>query len=812
MAKKLDLKKSIKGLTFFTRGLRIFGSRERSGDQSVFDRRGAITITNKEIKKRNGEIVNIRGIKDAGGGGESIVISRPSAGNDVDPSSAMESYRGWVYAAVKAISDEIGSIEWRLFRMRTDGEREEIDSHELLDFLEGVNDFQVGVEFRRTIAQHLLLAGNAYILLGDVTDENSKPKSMHLLNPSSVKIKLDKLNYPYKVSGYQFTIDGRTFSYSKHQIVQLKDPDPSNPYQGIGAAQGIAEWIANDQNSTEFLHQFFKNGAQIGVTFETDMTSEEQLHELRDSFNEQHAGVGNAYKAMFLPKGVTKSPNEVKFDDIGMDTISDNNRDKTLAGFRLPKTILGAAESETNRATAETADYVFAKRTVKPLMELICAYLNEFLVPRFGTDIYLSFTDPVPEDKISKSNDMKNAVGSMPVMTVNEARQEYLGMEEIEGGEKLLAPNNFAPATDAGEYSPLTFALNPKEETEKKSKSRTRPPAGYIPSRTRRAKTQFAKNMETRKSLADSLSEKIAQTIVNIKSKGIKEMTNQEYDEVILKEKRARDIEYAKQIRNELVKLNNDQKDEVMKNLDEATKSTKALDVTKLFDKDKWVNLTIAALKPIAKDLFGKEAAQALELINKPGLDVENTPEAKQSINRAMSLMAETYNQNTVDLLEKKLTEGLEEGFGVQKLGELVSDIYAWKNEYAAERVALTESNRISSEAGKIAWKQSGVVKEIKWVTSRNTDVCEFCNAMEGQTISIEKNFFDKGDEIEGEDGGIMEADYSDVGGPPLHPNCHCGIRPVVTTEIRTVDILGAEKETDDAIIELIKLDHATKQ
>ena len=62
-----------------------------------------------------------------------------------------------------------------------------------------------------------------------------------------------------------------------------------------------------------------------------------------------------------------------------------------LAGFRVGKTILGTAESDTNRATAETADYVFAKRTIKPLMQMIVSYLNEFLVPRYGDDVYLGF-------------------------------------------------------------------------------------------------------------------------------------------------------------------------------------------------------------------------------------------------------------------------------------------------------------------------------------------------------------------------------------------------------------------------------------
>ena len=55
--------------------------------------------------------------------------------------------------------------------------------------------------------------------------------------------------------------------------------------------------------------------------------------------------------------------------------------DKILAGFRVPKTVIGNAESQTNRATAETADYVFARRTIKPKMERIVQQMNEFLIP-----------------------------------------------------------------------------------------------------------------------------------------------------------------------------------------------------------------------------------------------------------------------------------------------------------------------------------------------------------------------------------------------------------------------------------------------
>lgn len=810
----IDLKKSIKGLRFFTRRLSFFGTRQVNGDQYFFDRRGAGVIRDMEILKSNGERVKIRGMVDAGGsgGGTSMVISRPANTQMVSPGKAMEAYRSWAYAAIKPIADEIGAIEWRLFKKDKNGEQIEIDSHEFLTFLEAVNDFQTGPEFRHILVSHLELTGNAYLLLlngsGDpVASAEEKPKSMYLLNPAEVEIKLDKIKFPYRIAGYKHTIDGKDRTYEAFQIVQIKYPNPLNPYLGMGTVQGIAEWLDNDNNSTEFLRKFFKNGAQIGVNIKTDMTSEEQLHELRDSFNEQHQGLENSFKAIFWPKGVEPVKTDVTFDKIGFDQISDTNRDKILAGFRVSKTILGTAESDTNRSTAETADYVFARRTIKPKMQLICSYLNEFLVPRFAEDIILSFTDPVPEDLEAKSAEMKNGIGALPILTVNEARQEYMGMEPVDGGDVLMVPNNYIPSSEAGL---IPSSLVSPDKSMRKPTKRAKSKVGYMPMQSGSTKTQFARNSAVRKEIASSLADKIANIVLSIKKKGIKEMTDQEYDEVILKEKRDRYSKYAQEIRSALVKINNDQKEEVMRNLEQATKSIKAVDMSKLFDLSTWINITINAVTPIIESLFQKEADHALSLIDKPGLDIANTPSAQQAIKRAMSLMAETYNQNTVDLLESKINEGLEQGYGVDKLGELVSDVYAFKDQTAAERVALTESNRITNDAGKIAWKESGVVSEVKWVTSKRDNVCEFCAAMDGTTIDIKDNFFDKGDQATGNDGGTMDLDYSDVGGPPLHPNCHCGIRPVVDTSIQaslSTDI-GTQKDVEDALIKLNKLDH----
>src|SRR6185312_14016530 len=74
----------------------------------------------------------------------------------------------------------------------------------------------------------------------------------------------------------------------------------------------------------------------------------------------------------------------------------------------------------------------------------------ERLLPRYGDDLYLSFLDPVPEDRAARNEEMKTAVGGVPVITVYEAREEYMGLGPEDGGDELLRPNtlNVAGSTE----------------------------------------------------------------------------------------------------------------------------------------------------------------------------------------------------------------------------------------------------------------------------------------------------------------------------------------------------------------------------
>jgi hypothetical protein len=92
--------------------------------------------------------------------------------------------------------------------------------------------------------------------------------------------------------------------------------------------------------------------------------------------------------------------------------------------------------------------------------------------------------------------------------------------------------------------------------------------------------------------------------------------------------------------------------------------------------------------------------------------------------------------------------------------------------------IAKTESFRAANFANKEAWKQSGVVKTLKWYTAEDGSVCQFCSALDDTVIGIDDNFYDEGSTIAGKEGGTMRANYGDVGAPPLHPDCRCYVRP----------------------------------
>lgn len=88
-----------------------------------------------------------------------------------------------------------------------------------------------------------------------------------------------------------------------------------------------------------------------------------------------------------------------------------------------------------------------------------------------------------------------------------------------------------------------------------------------------------------------------------------------------------------------------------------------------------------------------------------------------------------------------------------------------------ADVIAITEATRALA-SGEIMAFQRGGVEEIRWGTNHDELVCPLCGPLHGQVRKIGEPF---GSFI-WRKGTLPEPVFS----PPYHPNCRCGVSPVV--------------------------------
>jgi HK97 family phage portal protein len=723
------------------------------------------------------------------GGGDPLAIYKPTGAKAVSPQKAMASFNGWTFAAVNAIAREISNIQFRLYQVKGDDDHEELPDHPLMTLLDGVNERMTGIELKYVMAAHLELTGNCYLLLDGAKSDTDQPRALYPLNPGSVRVHLQKDVFPYKLDHYRFTIDNKVFRFEPYQILHIKYPDPNDAFVGIGFVQSIPSWIDSDNYLMEYNRKYFLNGAQIGLYIQTDTNVEGNIDRIRKGFENRQAGVENAHKVPVMPKGVKIEHTGVTHKDMDFPTLADVTRDRILAAAGVSKTILGTAESDTNRSTAETADYVFSKRTIRPKMLLIISYFNEFLVPRYGDDLYLTFIDPTPEDKAARTTEMAAAAGAgVPIMTQNEVRKNFMGLGPIDGGDQLLRPGNLVP-------SGTSDTPDGEDQTPQLAKSKTAAPQiaksktvdGWETKTVRvrpGGKTANSGAAQMRRALTEAFKKAIDKEPA-YQFKSINELTHAEYEEHW-----KRFADRSEQAEAELQKIfrgiNAKQREQVLENLDGATvdmlafvaNATKALD--DLFDLKEWIGITINLATPILAGLTADEAASAFAMIGKPSQNILADESTQMALNRGISKMATSYNETTLDQLKTVLGEKLTQpgGTNLTELTEAVDGVYSYADEKRAALISKTESFRAANWANKEAWRASGVVQTVKWYTSEQDNVCDFCKAQEGKEIPIDQNFYEAGDPIGGDEGGVMTANYGDIECPPLHPLCNCYLRP----------------------------------
>lgn len=667
---------------------------------------------------------------------------------------------GWVFSCISRISETIISERMRLYRKTGDGPEDwtEITEHPFLDLIQRPNKWMPGSELIQTWSQHEDLTGNAYWVLEGVQDEFDEPTAIYPLNPAYMTVVVGSVpGEPDQVIRYDYQAGAIKRAFQPFEILHFRRVNPNDPFRGLGPTEGSMDAVDTDNWMREWNRRFFQNSAIPGVVLETEENSVEMLRLLRESFEDRHAGVERAHKTVALPKGVKLAQMGYGQKDMDFVESRSKNRDEILAAFGVPPVVLGMGMGESvNRATAEVQEYVYAKYTIKPKLMRFECYINEFFLMRYGDDLAIAFDDCVPKNVAQNITLHTAALGGAAYMTINEVRASE-GLEPIEGGDVVPAPK--VPAV------PGQMMLT--------AKARIAPDVRLRLASFAKIRKQAIKTVAT---VSDAITKVVTDAVLASRKKSVADLATIDWAEN-WKAFADRTIKGEGKMKTTMEEYAEGMAKRAETALKKAFKSKKkAADGAKLLDRKKEVQLIIDVMDPLYIEILKNEGISAAKLVD-AAFD-ENEESMRKALTKSVNLMASKYTDATIDALETAIAEGLEKGEGMDALAERISQVGEWSKTTRAEAVARTEAFRTANFATKEAWKQSGVVKTIKWYTAEDERVCEFCGVMDGKVVSVEADFLEKGETLTGSDGGTFDADYAAVEGGSLHVNCRCSIAP----------------------------------
>lgn len=329
---------------------------------------------------------------------------------------------GWLFGAVSLIANSVAASEWALYERRGKGEYEEIDEHPLIDLWDHVNPFQTRYQFLLQIETYIQLVGEAFIVLE--FNGLGIPGEMWAAPPGYMKIMPSAEKY---ISHYEYERGNIKVTLAIPEVIHIFNPNPANPYRGIGAAKAIATDLDSEIHAAKYQNKLFYNDATPRLFLEfPDLPGVEERKRIRDEFTEVHAGWRNAYKPGFLWGGAKANTVAMTSKDMDFAGLRNVSKKLILAAYHIPESLIGASDVG-SRARAEADEYIFSKYTVKPALQRLREALNEQLCPLFDDNLEFLFTDPVPEDvKTVREQNRKDFEAG--ILTREEARVR-IGMD-----------------------------------------------------------------------------------------------------------------------------------------------------------------------------------------------------------------------------------------------------------------------------------------------------------------------------------------------------------------------------------------------
>lgn len=316
---------------------------------------------------------------------------------------------GTLFSIVHRISESTSQVDWSLFRKSVDGRRRyegeetrtQVTRHAVLDLWNQPNPWTTRQEFVEVTQKHLDLTGEGFWVIATDPRFPSLPLELWTVRPD----RMTPVPHPTQfISGYIYTgPNGEQIPLGVNEVVQIKYPNPLDPYRGLGPVQAILTDLDAARYSAEWNRAFFLNSAEPGGIIQfPDRLTDDEFNEFSDRWREQHQGVSGAHRVAILERGIWQSTG-LSQRDMQFTQLRSVSREIIREAFGIHAHVLGLSE-DVNKANAEAGEASFGKWLIRPRLCRIKEALNSRLLPMFGpttAGLEMDHGNPEPPDRAS---------------------------------------------------------------------------------------------------------------------------------------------------------------------------------------------------------------------------------------------------------------------------------------------------------------------------------------------------------------------------------------------------------------------------
>jgi HK97 family phage portal protein len=342
-----------------------------------------------------------------------------------------------VFSAVTMISEAVGRMPLKVYRMIDDDDREEARTHRAWSMLhDKPNPVMPANRFWSTVTAHLLLHGNAFCPLIR-SPISGLVESLALEDPQRMTVEWNDVAMTKRYKRDAGMAGQKTYDESEMLHVIAFSLDGVIGQSRIHwARNALGNAIARDK----FEGGFYDRGAVLsGVIEHPDELSPAAQTKLEATWRARWSGADRAHGTPVLEEGATFKPLSMPLSDMQFVENAQLSRTDIAVLFQLPPNYLGGSSGDSlTYATVESNQIQFVQHAVMPYTDTISRAVSSDtgIFPQQNTYYAEFVTDALLRADAVARGDFYTKLASLKAITVNEIRARE-NMPPLEGGDEM---------------------------------------------------------------------------------------------------------------------------------------------------------------------------------------------------------------------------------------------------------------------------------------------------------------------------------------------------------------------------------------